>query len=174
MPNLVWKSDAEFEVDGVGFECTLNDYSVQTSRQRFALLKDRPSLEQYAAVFDAIKPRNILEFGIFQGGSPALFTLWFDLAKFVGIDICPPVQAFDEFCQSHPIGNRIRSYYQTSQSDEQRVNEIVQAEFGSTPLDVIIDDASHQYGHSRRSFEISFPLLRPGGVYVIEDWGWAH
>jgi hypothetical protein len=41
-------------------------------------------------------------------------------------------------------------------------------------LDFVIDDASHTYEHTRRSFEILFPLLRPGGLYLIEDWAWAH
>ena len=174
MRNLDWKGDTEFEIDGVKFGFTLSDYSQKTTDERFVLLKDRPSLEQYASVFGTLAPKNVLEFGIFQGGSPAMFSLWFDLAKFVGIDICPPVVAFDRFCQSHAVGQRIRSYYETSQSDQASVSAIIQKEFGNTPLDAIIDDASHQYGHSRRTFEISFPYLRPGGIYVIEDWGWAH
>src|SRR4029077_11377083 len=37
-------------------------------------------------------------------------------------------------------------------------------------IDVVIDDASHLYGPTRRSFEILFPLLKPGGAYIIEDW----
>jgi hypothetical protein len=24
------------------------------------------------------------------------------------------------------------------------------------------------------SFELLFPVLSPGGIYVIEDWSWAH
>ena len=61
-----------------------------------------------------------------------------------------------------------------SQTDRRRIEEIVQKEFGASPLDVVIDDASHLYKTTRRTFEIAFPLLRPGGLYVIEDWGWAH
>jgi hypothetical protein len=37
-------------------------------------------------------------------------------------------------------------------------------------LDLVIDDASHLLGPTRSSFNVLFPLLRPGGVYVIEDW----
>ena len=38
------------------------------------------------------------------------------------------------------------------------------------PLDLVIDDASHLYGPTMASFEVLFPRLRPGGLYVIEDW----
>jgi hypothetical protein len=49
----------------------------------------------------------------------------------------------------------------------------VKTEF-SGPLDLIIDDASHMYGLTKTSFETLFPLLRPGGLYIIEDWAWGH
>lgn len=38
----------------------------------------------------------------------------------------------------------------------------------------MIDDASHLYRQTRASFEALFPLLRPGGLYIIEDWPWGH
>jgi SAM-dependent methyltransferase len=175
MKQLIWSSDREFTVDGVRFECApLGDYAGKTNQERFLLLKDRGSLEQYAAVFEKDQPKNILEFGIFQGGSPALFSLWFEAQKFVGIDLSEPVAPFDEFCRTHPVGKKISTHYRTSQNDRARVEKIVQHEFGSTPIDLIIDDASHYYDYTRETFEIAFPLLRPGGTYVIEDWGWAH
>jgi hypothetical protein len=88
--------------------------------------------------------------------------------------LCTPVNAFDEFGRRHPVGQRIRSYYGVSQTDKAQIDRIARDEFGDTPLDVIIDDASHLYGNTRRTFEMAFPYLRPGGTYVIEDWGWAH
>lgn len=175
MQQLEWRNDREFSVAGVKFECApLGDYSGKTTSERFLLLKDRGSIEQYATVFRGEQPKNILEFGIFQGGSPALFALWFEAQKFVGIDIAEPIPAFDEFCRTHPVGNRISTYYRTSQDDRPKVEDIVRREFGNAPIDLIIDDASHYYEYTRATFEIAFPLLRPGGTYVIEDWGWAH
>ena len=41
-------------------------------------------------------------------------------------------------------------------------------------LDLVVDDASHTYEETKASFEILFPLLQPGGIYLIEDWSWAH
>lgn len=174
MKAIDWISEREFVVNGVTFECTYDDYSRQTDDQRFAILKGRGMLEQYGAVFAESPPRNLLEFGIFQGGSIALYALWLDLNKVVGVDIAAAAPAFDRWCVRHEAGQRIRSYYGVSQTDRQRVEEIVRKEFGDAPLDVVIDDASHLYGATRRTFEIAFPLLRPGGLYIIEDWGWAH
>ena len=38
----------------------------------------------------------------------------------------------------------------------------------------MVDDACHTYEETKVSFEFLFPLLSPGGIYVIEDWSWAH
>jgi hypothetical protein len=46
--------------------------------------------------------------------------------------------------------------------------------FGGAPVDLIIDDAAHLYAHTRKTFENNFPTLRSGGLYIIEDWSWAH
>ena len=51
-----------------------------------------------------------------------------------------------------------------------RLAEIVDEAFGDEPLDLVVDDCSHRYKPSRASFNELFPRLRPGGVYVIEDW----
>jgi hypothetical protein len=37
----------------------------------------------------------------------------------------------------------------------------------------VLDDASHQYEPTKASFETLFPLLRPGGLYIIKDWSWG-
>jgi hypothetical protein len=37
------------------------------------------------------------------------------------------------------------------------------------PFDIIIDDGSHQCAHQVQSFVHLFPLLQPGGVYIVED-----
>ena len=56
------------------------------------------------------------------------------------------------------------------QGDQDRLADLVAADLGDAPLDVVIDDASHRYRPTVASFEVLFPRLRPGGVYVIEDW----
>lgn len=40
---------------------------------------------------------------------------------------------------------------------------------GETPLDVVIDDGSHEPGHQLKTMVKLFPRVAPGGFYVIED-----
>jgi hypothetical protein len=89
-------------------------------------------------VFSDVQPRNMLEFGIFQGGSASLFSLLFNVDKFVGIDLCDPVERFDPFCNRHTIGERIHSYYGVSQTDKSRIDQIVRDELGIAPFNVVI------------------------------------
>jgi len=60
------------------------------------------------------------------------------------------------------------------QADRDRVGAIMDEEFPGGPLDLVIDDASHLLAESRLSFESLFPRLRPGGLFVIEDWNGKH
>jgi len=174
MKTLDWTDEKEFVLEGVRFLCVHGDYFVKSDDQRLVLLKDREILDVYARQFGSEPIKNVFEFGVFQGGSPALFTLWLDLEKFVGVDVSQPIPAFDEFVNQHGLERRIRTHYGVSQADRVRVQQIIREEFGSAPLDLIIDDASHRYSTTRKAFEIAFPLLKPGGHYVIEDWGWGH
>jgi predicted O-methyltransferase YrrM len=39
----------------------------------------------------------------------------------------------------------------------------------ASPYDVIIDDSSHEHGHQIRIIKEAFPLLRQGGLLIVED-----
>ena len=64
--------------------------------------------------------------------------------------------------------------YEIDQGDVETVTSIVDAHFPRGDLDLVIDDASHHVDLTEASFNVLFPRLRPGGLYVIEDWAWAH
>ena len=44
------------------------------------------------------------------------------------------------------------------------------AEFAPDGCDLIVDDASHVGALSAATFALLWPLVRPGGFYVVEDW----
>src|SRR4051794_15880203 len=60
---------------------------------------------------------------------------------------------------------RIRGF-QGSQTDRELM-ERISKRFGAPTI--VVDDGSHQPPHVIESFQILFPMLVDGGVYVIED-----
>jgi len=65
------------------------------------------------------------------------------------------------------LGGRIY-VYQAAQNDAKALGDIVNKKLGRQP-DVIIDDASHHNALTPQTFRILFPLLKPGGLYFVED-----
>jgi len=170
-----WVSETQFFVDGLEFSGDLGSYSEKTTRDRVVILKNSSLMKQYLEFFGPHSTGNIFELGIWQGGSPLFYGLATDARKVVALDLDnSPPSALDEILRRHRIDDKVKLYFGTSQDDREAVTGIIDREFGDEPLDLVIDDASHQYGYSRRSFEIIFPRLRPGGWYIIEDWQWAH
>ena len=142
-------------------------------------LLDKPTrlLSQYMAMWQQrseMRVKNVLELGIYGGGSIAF---WFELLqpdKYVALDLEPwgDTDYFNKYIASHKLENRIKTFWKTNQSNREALRAIVATEFNGPP-DLIIDDASHFYSETKASFETLFPQLRPGGLYIIEDWSWG-
>ncbi len=143
----------------------------------FVFYKTKPLVEDYARFFNSKEgfcPRNIFELGIWDGGSVVFWNELFHPQKHVAIDLKKREDSeyFRRYVRSRGLESKIKTYWGTNQADAARLRQIVAAEFQG-PLDLVIDDASHMYAPTKASFETLFPLLRPGGLYVIEDWPWA-
>jgi predicted O-methyltransferase YrrM len=133
------------------------------------LMKPRWMVERYVALIDKLKPKRMFELGILHGGSVAFLALLAKPDRHVAIDREPRASTqFEEWLESH--ADVVRAYYGIDQADATALRGIVADEFAGEPLDLVIDDASHLLDPTRSSFNVLFPLLRPGGVYVIEDW----
>jgi cephalosporin hydroxylase len=123
----------------------------------------------YLAVYDQIfapyvgSKVKMLEIGVSKGGSLALWRKFLGHeAVIFGIDIDPSCAAFDgEFARVR-IG---------SQDDPQFLRSVI-TEMGG--IDIVLDDGSHIASHQRASFDVLFPLLSEGGLYVIEDMHTAY
>lgn len=138
------------------------------------VFKSRVLLEQLQDVVDTVSPANIVEFGIYRGGSVALIAAMTDPRKQVAFELSAEREgSLDRFLEARGLADRVIAEYGIDQASP-RVAEILDREFGDDPIDLVIDDASHLYDPSRRSLEMTFPRMRPGGVYIIEDWGAEH
>ncbi|MSO86850.1 MAG: class I SAM-dependent methyltransferase [Acidimicrobiia bacterium] len=174
--HLDWSSDNEFTLDGVSYLSTFiltpETNAAQSPGQMF-LIKPRSQVEHYVAMIEAIQPRFILELGIYKGGSTALLAQLAKPEKLVAIELRDSCRPLDKFIRTHSLEEVIVPIYGVNQSDVVALDTIVQREFDGHPIDLIIDDASHLLAETKASFNRLFPHLRPGGLYVIEDWAWS-
>lgn len=176
MDQLVFGADpGHFSVDGVPFRLSPAGSlsTVKNDETTVFLVKTRDFIRRELEFLTPLAPRRVLEFGVYQGGSAAFWSFVLPLERYVGIDI-KPEPSMPAAVTNHPRWSTVRLYGNTSQSDRPAVEAIIDREFGGEPLDVVMDDASHQYELTKTAFEIAFPRLREGGLYLIEDWGWAH
>jgi methyltransferase family protein len=179
MPNVVqWLDERTADVCGVRFLVSddENEYRDELSNaDRFVMVKDVGCVKRCVERFAELKPQNLLEIGIYQGGSTVFWNLVLEPERHLALDLYDrSVEVLDEFAASGSKHGRLDIRYGLDQSDAEAVTAAVQETFGDEDIDLVIDDGSHSYAESRASFETLFPRLGPGGTYVIEDWDWAH
>jgi predicted O-methyltransferase YrrM len=163
---------ADLEIDGVRFVSSFVD---RTAGDRFTLMKPASLMALYERLLHEFERPRMVELGVAYGGSLAWFALCARPTRLVGIEHKADRNVnLDRFIQSRNLGAVVRPHYGVDQADGDRLREILTAEFRGEPIDLVVDDASHRYAATLASFETLFPLTRPGGLYVIEDWSGLH
>ncbi len=110
------------------------------------------------------KAISLLEIGVFEGASLRVWERYFRRGQIVGLDIAD---------KRHFSGGRVR-VHQGDQTDAGLLKRLSEQVGG---FDIVIDDGSHMNAHVLASFLALFPLLRDGGLYVVEDLQtsyWRH
>ena len=129
--------------------------------------KPAPYLERYERYFEPIRAgvASLFEMGIFEGGSLLHWRDYFDKALIAGLDI-------NEIAVPDATA-RIRTY--TGKQQDLALLDRIGAECAPNGFDIIIDDCSHIGVLTKKSFWHLFDYhLKPGGIYVIEDWGTGY
>jgi hypothetical protein len=121
------------------------------------------------------KPKHIFELGIFDGGSIAFWMETLAPDALVAIDYTNREDSdyYKQWLANRGLKDRVHTYWNTDQADKPFMIELAQRHLGGR-IDLVLDDASHLYKQSRASFEALFPLVSPGGWYMLEDWAWDH
>ena len=169
---LNWISPAAFTIGGYTITC---DYALGGSKRQstdhdFTIMKARNFFDHYTSLIHG-NYKKILELGVYQGGSFVFLDQLLKPSRIAGIEISNvPIPGLDKYVAEN--GDHARLYYGTSQDDVARLRTIVDEDFGGE-LDLVVDDASHLYELTKASFTTLFPLVRPGGLYIIEDWSWS-
>lgn len=100
---------------------------------------------------------KILEIGVEFGNSMRMWRDYFFISDIIGIDIVPDCVKHNSKRITVEIGDQTDENFLNSVSDKHG------------PFDMIVDDGSHICQHITRTFNVLFPSLKSGGVYIIED-----
>jgi cephalosporin hydroxylase len=103
---------------------------------------------------------NMLEIGVQNGGSLDVWSKYFKSAKLVlGCDI-------DPLCGGLVYtDNRVKVLV----GDATKPQTMRQIQGYASSFDLIIDDGSHQSKDVIDAFLLYFPMLKPGGTFIVED-----
>jgi hypothetical protein len=99
----------------------------------------------------------VCELGVLQGHSLRLWQTLFPRGVIVGVDVDPEA--------TWPEG----THKILCSQDDPRLPDLLRSVIAG--FDLIVDDASHDGPRTRQTWSALWPLVRPGGFYVIEDWG---
>lgn len=129
---------------------------------------DHKYTDVFAMLFDHIRwdVRNVTEIGVAFGRGLKAWHDYFTSATIHGLDIFEEGARWVMQVQQKLSCFRRAHIYMADSANEASVARLG-LELGS--MDVIIDDGDHQLGTQQRTLEVMWPLLRPGGLYVIED-----
>lgn len=138
----------------------------ELNKSNFDTDKSKNYLSHYERYFSKFKDNKtkLLELGVYKGGSLLMWGEYFEKGTIVGIDIDDPQIELPE-----------NVYFEKGDQRDKDFLQIITKKYAKRGFDIIIDDASHFANFTEASFLICFMrLLKPGGIYVIEDWGTGY
>jgi hypothetical protein len=161
-----WIDEKRFQINDITFFTTSDPseyHNIKSTDKNFLLIKDKSMVERLLAVSHSAPVRNILDIGIWQGGSVVFYHMAFQPDKLVAIEYAStPVAPLEKYVSKSAGADSVRTFYGVNQGDARRMNEILASEFRTEHIDLVVDDASHQYEETRVSFNAAF------GKYVLD------
>ena len=140
-------------------EIFINQY-VQPAKKNFDKIIAHGYSKFYQNIFKNFKndKLNILEIGSFYGNASAALYFYFKNSKIFVADINPDMFKY--------TSKRIKSFYVNSSDANSISKEIILQNYS---FDIIIEDASHMLKDQIISLFLLFPIIEPGGYFIIEE-----
>lgn len=133
----------------------LDDMGIRTHTDKCSL--GNGYLDKYEMFLRPFREKsfNLLELGVFFGGSTKLWSEYFSQAQIYGVDIMPECRQFE--------GGNIH-VITADLGDEAALRSL-----RSIQPSIIIDDASHLWSHQIMGICALYDCLPSGGIYIMED-----
>jgi hypothetical protein len=118
----------------------------------------------YARVLADLDPQLVVELGVFQGVSLAIWCDLFPKANVVGLDLdFRRFHAHEQFLIGQGAFDRFRPSLITFDAYSDDPPEL-------DMIDLFVDDGPHTEPAIRNVLSLFGPMMAPGGVYVVEDF----
>lgn len=122
---------------------------------------DKGSNHNYGDAYECLFPnrlsiRLVMEVGVADGSCLRAWREIFPNATCVGLDIHPSDRAH---------GERMEFYL-----GDQLVREDCELATAGRQFDLIVEDATHQLRNTLLTLYWLWPFVKPGGLYVVEEW----
>ena len=138
----------------------------------FLLFKSRPLIERYVDLLKVLRPRNVVELGILEGGGTALLLELARPRRLVALDQkSPTVPALRQTSPAR-AWRTVVIHDDVDQADRRRLAESSWTFSGtsrSTSSSMTAPTSMSRPGRPSASFSAPSPWR----VYLIEDWPWA-
>lgn len=134
-------------------------------KQEMAMKHEKGENDHYSEIYERwfqhkrFDVRTFLEIGIHKGGALRAWSRYFPGAEIYGIDI---KNKFDVRKTYNKCKIKVEF---GSAIDEKFMLDV----YEDVCFDVIIDDASHMVDDQYKTFQLMYPRVKRGGVYIIED-----
>lgn len=133
------------------------------------ILQMPEDLLRFQEVIYQVRPKAIIETGVFQGGSLLFYATLLEAmggGRVVGIDLAIPPEVRESLC-AHRFGHRI-SLLKGDSTDPKIVTEAQKLVAGLEPVMVILD-SGHTRVHVARELDAYSPLVTEGSYIVVAD-----
>ena len=117
-------------------------------------------LKEFKEWLKGRKIENILEIGVFEGGTVLAWREVFPEAYILGIDIGIGTDELRELAKK----NRIELMLTTDSHDYKTLEKIKDKSF-----DFLFIDGDHSYAGVKKDFKMYSPLVKKGGIVVFHD-----
>lgn len=148
------------------YDHMLRHYNIQTYGEIVEQFSDKGTVHSYIDFYgEQFQPvrtyARILEIGLMTGASMKLWSEFFYLYDIAGIDLREgwnQPQPWQADLESDP---HIELHFGIDSTAQQ-------VEFDE-PFNIIVDDGAHDWRSQMLTFRNYWPMLKPGGIYYIED-----
>lgn len=128
-----------------------------------------PYTPVYSLLFGRLrdKPMRMAEIGLAMGASAEMWCKYFQHPETVIIGFDRDEQ-LSRGAQERVGDHRFRTGLMDVSVDG-AVRKSLEASTSGSPLDILIDDSSHNHEHQIRIIREAFPFVKSGGMLIIED-----